>query len=712
MTGLRVIRAILRNLWIIILFPLLMGITVFYLTRNENKIYDSKMTIYTGISAAKLGIGDGGGKLDFFTANNSMDNLIALLKGRNTIQDAAVKLLALHLSLPKHNPRYLSWESFKGLNELIPDSIRRTVAVINNPLMTEIKIREHLISNPNGLLSDIMMENPHYGIDVILEKVKAVRRASSDMIDISYESDDAAICMLTLRYLAEAYFKRYKEMKRAQNLSAVEYFEAQLREAYAKLRISEDQLKAFISENKILNYYEQGKTLANYEKEEEQEEQDVRQRAKGADKALTAIEEQLFGNMNRKGTVDSLAYLRQNITLTRQKLNAMLLNKMEYAAEIEKARRDIQKDYDAISRQVSSLYNQDYSIQGIPVSNVLTEWLNLFTDREKQLSYLELVAASKNMVSKRVEEFAPLGAELKRLERGVDVNESQYLSILHGLNMANLQRQSVEQASVQELVDEPYLPRDARKSKRLLLVIAAGFAGTVIVLGTIIARVILDNSLLNAENAAAITGLRVIASFPEIAHSKKAVRLEETSKMAGNQLMNEVLVAYSKKEITNKPYRVAIYETMKSDKAPLLTKQLSHHLNQLPYDTIDYFPDENLDGKGLPYEGNAPSLATKKWEDFKVRSQTEDQFILLTFPPLNHALFPTHLIKEADLILVSVSAKRQWKQVDKQVLEMMQTCRGSKPVMVLQDVDTDQLKDYFGFVPSKSWLGRNRNKYR
>lgn len=707
MTGLRVIRAILKNLWILILFPALMGATVYHLMRNESKIYDSKMTIYTGISAAKLGIGDGGGKLDFFTANNSMDNLIALLKGRNTVQDASIRLLAAHLSLSKHDPHFLSWESYQTLQKLLPDNIKKEIVVAGNAAITEQRIIAHLETNPNGILSDIFMEDPHYGIDKILDKIKAMRRASSDMIDISFESDDAAICALTLKYLAEAYFSRYKAMKRSQNLSAVEYFEAQLRDAFVKLRASEDELKAFISENKILNYYEQGKTLANYEKEEEQEEQDVRQKAKGADRALSAIEEKLFGTGDRKQTIDSLAYLRENITNSRQRLNAMLLNKENYRAEIEKARADIQNDYTGISRQVASLYNADYSIQGIPVTNVLTEWLNLFTDREKQLSYLELVAASKNMISKRVENFAPLGAELKRLERGVDVNESQYLSILHGLNMANLQRQSAEQASVQELVDAPFLPKNSRKSKRLLLVIAAAFAGLVVLLGIIVAKVVLDNTLINAANAASITGLRVIAAFPFRRKNKSNKKFEDTFRMATNQLVNGVTVASMNKTNPQEPFKIAIYETMKSDKAEELTKTLANQLSFLQYPVLSFLPD----GTGQNYDANDASLAQLNWEQLQSNKGVKNGYSILKLPPLNHALFPVQLMEQADMVIVSVSSKRQWKQVDQQILDMVSTTNGAKPTLVLQDVATDQLKDFFGFVPSKSFLGRNRNIY-
>lgn len=709
MVGVYVIRAIIRNLWIVILFPLIMGFTVFYLTRIEVKTFESKMTIYTGISAAKLGLGEGT-KLDFFTANNAMDNLIAIFKGRNTIQDATIRLLAMHLAASgKHDAGLMSWETYQDFKNLFPDTLLRKIKVTGSVALTEAKIKSYISLYPQSQLARIFIGHRHYGVDPVLERIKAMRRASSDMIDISFEADDAAICMQTLKLLADAYFLRYLELKRSQNSSAVEYFQMQLNVAEQKLRSSEDRLKRFISENKILNYYEQGKSLSVYEKEEEQEEQDVKQAALGAEAAIKAIEEKLSSNKGRSITVDSLTTLRNEITEVRARLQAMLLNKMVYEEEIKQARQKIQALYEAISRQVSTLYLQDFSFEGIPSTQLLTEWLNLFTEREKQLSYLELVTASKNMVTRRIEQFAPLGAELKRLEREVAVNESQYLSILHGLNMANLQRQSVEQASTQSLIDEPFLPRDARKSKRMMLVVAAAFAGAVLVIGILIGRVILDSSLKNAENTEKVTGLKVIGSLPFIASKKPGSRALKTLELALNHTINEVLAKTNMKSQGN--LRIIFYPVNQSDRVEFGLSQLNQQLQEKEFKSYAWLINGTDDGIGKveKFTCNIGGVVNLKWEQFM---QADANIAMVGLPPMNNFSLPINLLKESDLIIAVVNAKRQWQNIDQRIAEEIEAIGGSKPLILLQNVHTDHLKDFFGYIPVRNLMGRSRKIYR
>lgn len=704
MTFIRVIRSIIRNLWLLILVPALMGGAVWYLTRYQPSNYDSKMTIYTGISASRVGVGEGT-KLDFYTANNAIDNLISIFNGRLTLQQASLRLLAQHLSLPRHDPAYLNWESWQHLRASIPEDIRNKLRVDNDPEATHVKLVTFIQSGANNDVNYLITQGKNYGVEEISKHLKATRKASSDMIEITYESEDAMICYYTLRFLADAYFDRYQELKRSQNNSAVEYFERQLREALAKLRGSEEGLKQFIASNKILNYYEQGKNLSIYEKEEEQEEQEVRQKAAGAENTLKGIEKKLYANTTRTVTLDSLVAMRELAATKRAEMNALMLNKVANADAIDKIRKEIEGIYQNVSALASSLYISDYSVEGIPMTQLMSEWLDNFTEREKNLSYLELVRSSTRMVKDRITEFAPLGAELKRLEREVSVNESQYLSILHGLNMANLQRQSAEMAGVQEVIDQPYIPSIAQKSKRWILIIAAAFAGIVLVLAGIIAAVIFNSNLLNAANTAAVTGYKVLSCFPKPL-KKSNMRWAETQQMAINQLLNEVLG----KQIALKQegtYKVLLYDAFATDNGNLLYTSLPEAFQRRSASVQQAAIDEGF-SKQLSRD-----VATVQWQQLlEGTGDNAPQFQLAFASSLNKNPFPIELARSADLILVAVNAERQWKQIDVQLAELAVSLAGSNIYILLQNVDKDDLKDFFGYVPLKSWLGRNRKNYK
>jgi uncharacterized protein involved in exopolysaccharide biosynthesis len=689
-----------------------MAITVFYLTRHEVKTYDSKMTIYTGISARSVGV-DENVKLDFFTANNAMDNLIAIFKARNTVEEASLRLLSHHLSLPKSDSSIISWQNFKDLNEFITPALLRQVRVLNNPDATYENVKAYMGLHGNSVFNTLLTSSKHYGIDGILDKINAQRRASSDMIDISFESDDPGICAGTLAELAGAYFTRYREMKRTQNASAVEYFEKQLKDAFAKLQDSENRLKAFITENKILNFYEQGKSLAIYEKEEEQEEQEVRQAAAGADVTLKKLEEKMAKNRSRSQTVDSLANLRDEVNNIRFRMQAMLLDRNKFGDEIAGSREKMRNLYNQISGKVAALYQEDFSVEGIPSSQILSEWLRLYMEKEKQLTYLEQVTASKNMVSARMTEFAPLGAGLKRLEREVSINESQYITILHGLNMANLQRQSIEQASSQNLVDEPFLPSSARKSKRLLLVIGSGIVGLIMVLAAIIIRILFDGTLQNAGTAGEKTGLRVWAAFPGWHHKSNNDGMISTIDLVATQLVNEILVSAALLATQGRPHRLCIYQSVSADGGSNLAEVIHKKLQSLQF-ASHLFSDG---GKRNPNEQTLfqhPDEAAKLgWDNPRIKPAADsNDFLLVALPPLKNLALPVGLFAGADIILVSVNAGRQWKLFDQQLLKMVENISGKVPGLVLNNVNTDNIKDFFGQIPLRTFLGRIRTQYK
>jgi uncharacterized protein YeeX (DUF496 family) len=532
------------------------------------------------------------------------------------------------------------------------------------------------------------------------------------MIDISYKSDDPGVCYETLRAIGIAFLARYKTLKGDESRSALNYFQKQLDNAYGKLQESENNLKLFISENKILNYYEQGKSLDLYKKEIEQQEQNAQQIVAGADASLNKLEKKLASGREHYGTVDSLYKLRETVSQLRMLLNSYLIEKELHAKEISDLRKQIADINDRISGKVSQMHNSDFSIDGISSTILLQEWLNLYIEREKQLNAIETILSSKKYVDRRIDTFAPLGAELNKREREVKVNEGQYLSILHGLNLANLQMQSLEMSNAQEIIDEPYYPNSPKSSTRILLVMVSYLLGHIILLGILLAGILLDMSLREAENATAITGLRTVASFPEMKRKKSTTGLTALSDLVATQLSSELLVARNNAS-NPAPFKVCIYQTLSTDGGELLATVIQEKLTELKVNAKSWIPDSDLTGPGIiSYQVNSEFAVFADWGRLNASGDgVTNEVVICVLPFLKENALPAHLIQRADLVLLSISAKRQWKPFDRQSLDMIKTS-ADKPVwLVLNHVDPDNLKDYFGYIPVKSWIGRDRKLY-
>jgi succinoglycan biosynthesis transport protein ExoP len=78
-----------------------------------------------------------------------------------------------------------------------------------------------------------------------------------------------------------------------------------------------------------------------------------------------------------------------------------------------------------------TIHRKDY-----PERTSSTSGLASYLAVEENEAKLSVIMKRLNSFDDLYKELAPVGSNLKRIEREVDINEKEYLSILHGLNMA------------------------------------------------------------------------------------------------------------------------------------------------------------------------------------------------------------------------------------------------------------------------------------
>ncbi len=112
--------------------------------------------------------------------------------------------------------------------------------------------------------------------------------------------------------------------------------------------------------------------------------------------------------------------------------------------------------------------------------------------------------------------YAPAGANIKRIEREINVSEQEFLELLHGLNMAKLKMQDAELSASIKAVDPPFFPLSPNPTKRSLLVMVAAVFGFIIVLGIIVAMEYFDDTLKNPKKASEFLKLNALGIFPKV----------------------------------------------------------------------------------------------------------------------------------------------------------------------------------------------------
>ncbi|VAW27041.1 hypothetical protein MNBD_BACTEROID07-656, partial [hydrothermal vent metagenome] len=137
------IRLFKRNIVILFGVPLLLSVVVYYFVRNQEKVYQSEAIIYTGITTGYSIESTVQRSTDFFSTSAQFDNMINLLKSRQTVVETSLRLLAQDLSLEHYNPQYISKENYALLQQSIPQRIKDLV-VKNNKNGVERKKEEQV----------------------------------------------------------------------------------------------------------------------------------------------------------------------------------------------------------------------------------------------------------------------------------------------------------------------------------------------------------------------------------------------------------------------------------------------------------------------------------------------------------------------------------------------------------------------------------------
>ncbi len=668
MSFLHFIKILFRNLLWLIIIPLVLASTIYYFTRNEKKVYSSETVIYTGIASGyNL---SGNNKADFFATSNAFDNLLSIINSRETRQLVAIHLLATHLLEKQYDPSLLSWGSYDDLQKLIPDSIKQKLV---KPTLdqTILEIGNYMQASDTNLIYRLLnSDNPFYSVKS-LQEIKANRINSSDLIKVSYETNDAAICKHTLEILVETFIGKHKLLREGQTDSVIAYFEKQTRNSYQKLDSVEQLFLDFNKKNDIINYYEQTKAVAGEKENLYAQGHNLEMDRQANGSALNKVNENISGRVYQ-------ALYGPEITSEREKLSD-IFNKIALSEVMNKKNNaEGQKKYADSLRMIATgieknlkatlekLYAQTNTPNGIPTKTVLDEWLKTTLAYEESKARLTVMDKRKAEFQEEYKKFAPLGATLKKIERQISVSEQEYLELLHGLSQAKLTQQNNELTSKLTIVDPPYLPLKANASKRTVLIAVGFIVGFILVLGFILANTLINKTLQEPSRASKLIGVPVLGIYPMLKVSAAFLS------RANTRLTQKLLAQISNHD---KPVVIGITSTQKKEGKSTISSVWEKELKELGY-----------------------TVQTDSWKKGYRFSQTEG-ILLLELPALEDLVVTKGMIPELTHVFLICRANRVWSIMDKESLAIFTSVSGIKPIPILNGVDTNFAEDYIGEAP-------------
>lgn len=794
MKMIELIRLFLKHKIVLLLVPIILAGAVIMLTKESRLSYTSTTVLYTGLaSGSSIEMEK---SFNYFATNTAFDNLINIIKSRETQEEVAIRLLSQHLLLSKADPKYISpklYAAFKGkipayLYDYVAKGEKAPTLVIDSSLVKSAKNNTSVTldsdktitksanntdtlslfpssinhydyektvaqltalmksSDTNFVYKLLNFNDEHYSIKAI-SAIKVERIGSSDLIKLTYEEDDPGICQQTLAIFNEVCIKNYKNIKENRSDAVVKYFEGQLGQANLQLKDAEDKLLGFNKSNNIINYYEQSKAVAVVKEDMEVDYNNKKAQLAGTEAAAKRLEQKL--NIQQQVQLKSNTVLEKrkqlgdiNFEIATAEADAIKNDATDKRLAALKKQSDVLKT--DIRKGVDDLYTYQNSVDGLPVSTVLSEWINNVIESENLKAKLKVMDQRNKDFQQQYSIYAPAGANIKRIEREISVSEQGYLEILHGLNLAKLKLQDNELTSNLKAVDPPYYPLQPIPTKRGVLVIAAAVIGFIVVFGIILAMEYLDDTLKNIKRASKILKLPAAGMIPKILLRPGSIKLSFiqnrlleittqnieqflSKQQSGNAVKTILFVSTMDKEgksvlsgniakkLKDEGKKVLLLNysgkqapVKKQRKFPILNKILGYQDPRIDFnnsflaDATEYLPPSEY----FIYNINEQFYKAKSYAEILEQNGISISFVpdyvLIELPSIIYNNCPADLVSNADMSVLVCRSNRLWAEADQTALNGMLPLAGEKMNFIVNGVELKEVESVLGDLPKKS----------
>ncbi|MCK9617768.1 MAG: LysM peptidoglycan-binding domain-containing protein [Lentimicrobiaceae bacterium] len=648
---------------------------------------------------------------NFYQANNSLMDTTQLnsWESADLAEETPSSTTTYKLYVSEYSP-YVT-----GKDPIIPPGIS-----LSDYEKTVNNLTAYYASSDSNFVYELLnYTHQHYSIKAITSRIQVQRIQNSDLVKVIYITDDPGICQQTLRILSEVFMKNYRLLKAKQTDAVVNYFEEQVRMANQRLKNAEDRLLKFNQTNNIINYYEQSKYIAVQKEDLDKYYQDEQIRLSGASAALKEIEAKLTNK-------DSIYLKSSQISKKRDQLSEIMekiaINKISddydpsVNARLKSLNDQSKKLKDDLKFYVDQLYLYSRSTQGIPLKDLLTEWLKNAITFEEAKASLKVLNNRKMDFMRTYQIFAPLGAMLKRIEREISVAEQSYLELLRSLNLAKMNQQNLEMSTNIKVVDPPYFPISANPSKSKYLVLLAAITGFITIAFIIIILEYLDSSIKTPERAEKLTGLKLAGVYPKIL-SNKLGQVDYT--LLANRLTEFMIqnlkfkLHHNSVTVPRKPYLILFFSTKSETGKTLIASQIIDKLRVNGENVLylNYTFDNTLK-PAEDYNVNYTYLVDNKFADINsigdlfdskmLREENYDyDYIFLEIPPIVLHSFPLELMNSVDASFLLVKAIHHWRKADINALRTFRDVSREIPMVILNYTELYALEDIININASE-----------
>jgi uncharacterized protein involved in exopolysaccharide biosynthesis len=679
---LRLVKILIKHLPVILGCGAATAILVILFTINMPKEYVSESIVYTGLRTGVNSETIITNRQDP-TANYAFDNLLNIVKSRETLKETGLRLVAYHMSVEKADPRVITDEHLQYVRSQMPANILQLKS--SSVEGTYRKLAELSDTHPY-LIALLNYPAPYYSIPS-LSNVNVTRITNSDMVKLEYASDDQGISQKTLEILIDVSLRNFRKITESQTDTVVFFFEKQLAVAEENLRRAEEKDLLFKKTHNLVNYEAQTEIVITQRKE-----------------VLDMIYAEQSVLSSSKAVIDNLE--RQLGTQAQNLKNGEILNKREQlgklsnqfsTAQLNNASPDritvLQAQINQVKKELDELMVEASNSPTGSISNdaLLSEYFSKIIAYEESNARLKALEERRNEAIGQYDRFLPLGDELKRIQREIEISEKTYLAALDNLYQSKRRQQNNQTIQV---LDKPNYPLTAKPSNRKLLVVLGAMVGSIIPAVVFLFIAFLDDKIRTIQRAEELTGLKSGGIFP----NTKILNAYKNSGQISDGLSDTILKNIY---LTHNPgqQRILIISTRPSEGKTTISNLLCERVLQKGKKCVVVVPYLASGGWSVvSYKVDNAFFQSKAEDLVPVDKLNSADVLILELPSLIMNDYPVALIKQFNIAFLVCDANREWTKADQTALDGFVKISGITPYLILNDVNKDAIEEVLGKI--------------
>lgn len=694
------IKFLYRIRYWLIFIPLIITLIAIYQIKHSTRNYTAYSTIYTGLVTGVNILSESGMTVTSTTQNSMMDNLLNIVTSDQTLKNVSLRLYARSMVYgdPNKDNIYIKASNYKAIyahgtpiHHLIDKSSP-------NDSINEMNTYKNLLAyeknEPGNYVYGIYRFFLPYFNRKALKTISVERDGNSDMLELSYTTDDPGIAYQTLKILNEEFIKQYEVLRFGETNNVIAYFERELARAARELKEAEDSLTIYSVKNKVINYGEETKQIAVLNKEYELGYWDSYRTNKSADHLTRELEKRIQlnaeifrNNSDFLSAIDQMSGLNHNLTLpTPYTENPQLTLKDSLTSRLYQSKNQ----FDSIANRYGEL---QHSKEGISNDNVISEWLTQNIALEKSKSELEAMKKNKEDLDAKYSHYAPIGSTLTRKERAVSIAEQEYFSIMTALNNARLRQKSLQMTSATlKVMNEPIYPDYPLDSNGKKVAAGIFLASLIFVVFFFLLIELLDRTLRDSNKVKTVTGGVTAGAFTRSFRGRYRTFNQTYTDMSAKALCS-FASTYFKPEKNN---IVNIISNEPGEGKSFVLDNMAIQFQSMGMDVkkLSWHDQFETDAKAFVQSLELPDL------DNTDKLSSRNTVILVEYPSLREAALTREIMNGVSLNLLVADSRRTWQTTDQSLYERLKDMTGATPLLfVLNYTRLETAEDFNGLMP-------------